>query len=146
MDFGLAVQLQEGQEMKSLVGTAEYVCKCRFLIDLALLLCFSVINVHHTYVCMYVKHHFVETCDQSCLLAKRPVSLYIHGYCLHNNLFSCYLCTFTCMYSLANVHGLVSCGSVPCRLTSTLTYSASIHVLCIGCVSEGCPTTRITTM
>lgn len=27
VDFGLAVQLQEGQEMKSLVGTAEYVCK-----------------------------------------------------------------------------------------------------------------------
>ena len=27
VDFGLAVQLQEGQEMKSLVGTAEYVCE-----------------------------------------------------------------------------------------------------------------------
>jgi serine/threonine protein kinase len=25
VDFGLAVQLQEGQEVKSLVGTAEYV-------------------------------------------------------------------------------------------------------------------------
>ena len=26
-DFGLSVQVKEGQEMKTLVGTAEYVCK-----------------------------------------------------------------------------------------------------------------------
>lgn len=26
-DFGLSVQVKEGQEMKNLVGTAEYVCK-----------------------------------------------------------------------------------------------------------------------
>jgi transketolase N-terminal domain/subunit len=26
-DFGLSVQVQKGQEMKTLVGTAEYVCK-----------------------------------------------------------------------------------------------------------------------
>ena len=28
-DFGLSVQVQLGQEMKTLVGTAEYVCKSR---------------------------------------------------------------------------------------------------------------------
>ena len=27
-DFGLAVQLREGEEMKNLVGTAEYVGEC----------------------------------------------------------------------------------------------------------------------
>ena len=32
VDFGLAVQLQEGQEVKSLVGTAEYVCKLHLIL------------------------------------------------------------------------------------------------------------------
>ena len=29
-DFGLSVQVQQGQEMKTLVGTAEYVCKSAY--------------------------------------------------------------------------------------------------------------------
>ncbi len=31
-DFGLSVQVREGQEMKTLVGTAEYVCKLLLLL------------------------------------------------------------------------------------------------------------------
>ena len=53
VDFGLAVQLQEGQEMKSLVGTAEYVCKSHFLVNLFTSCTFCIIYVPVVHIQLY---------------------------------------------------------------------------------------------
>ena len=77
VDFGLAVQLQEGQEMKSLVGTAEYVCKSCFLVNLFASWTFCMIqctscasNVGRTYTVVFQIHFHscnnVSSCTCMC--------------------------------------------------------------------------------
>ena len=78
MDFGLAVQLQEGQEMKSLVGTAEYVCESRFM------LCYLVETVFQT-------SHYTAVIHELHMVFKRLLSCFRCTLCVRVLFFCCCL-------------------------------------------------------